>query len=207
MKETISATEIDECTEISKVLNNTGTNIADLKLAEELVVLLLLRSCHKLLTITDDSALHRIELSDHKLDILTLILGEISLEGIRYEGCRDKYTCTIYLDIQAALNNLNNLTGKNGLVLECILELLGCLGSECLSVRKNNLSLSVVNLLYLTLDFIADIDYCGEVYSVICAVITSGHDTIGLVPNVECNLVWLYTNNLTSNNLPCMNRL
>ncbi len=82
MQKSVSAAQIDEGTEICQILNHTGTNIADSQLSEELVMLLLLCCRHQLLAIADDSSLLRVELSDDELNVLTLILCQVSLKGI-----------------------------------------------------------------------------------------------------------------------------
>ena len=98
MKQSISATQIDKCTEIGHVLDSSFQNIANFDLREQFLLLLHLLGNQKLLSVTDDSSALRIELADHKLDLLILVLGEILLIGIGYEARRNEYSCLIHND-------------------------------------------------------------------------------------------------------------
>ena len=60
--------------EIGDILNDTRDNISNLEALKELFLKLLALSHKKLLAVTDDTALSRIELCDHKLDLLAEIL-------------------------------------------------------------------------------------------------------------------------------------
>ena len=96
MKQTVCSAQIYECTEIGYVLNNALYHIAYMDALEELFLLLCLLSNDQLLAVTDDTTTARIELCNYEADLLAFILSQILLIGIRYQACRDEYSCFIY---------------------------------------------------------------------------------------------------------------
>ena len=95
MKESVCSTKIDECTEIGQIFYSTLYNISNVDSCEKLLFQLCLLSNQKLLSVTDDSSLLRIELSYNKFNLLSVVLGKILLIRIRYKTCRDEDFCLI----------------------------------------------------------------------------------------------------------------
>ena len=75
MKQAVYAAQIDKGTEISNIFNGSLDNITDSDLFKQLFLKLCLSRCNELLPVTDNTASSRVELSDYKLDVLSLIFG------------------------------------------------------------------------------------------------------------------------------------
>ena len=95
VKKSVSSAKINKCTEICNILNNAFYLIANMDLLHKLFLFLSLLSNQKLLAITNNTTSSRIKLSDHKLDLLSCIFGQILLICVRYQAGRNKYSCLL----------------------------------------------------------------------------------------------------------------
>ena len=92
MKQSVSAAQINECTEICNILNNTVYSIANMDALHKLLLFLSLLSNKKLFAVTNDAASSWIELCDNEFDLLISVFAEVFLISIGNKACRDEYT-------------------------------------------------------------------------------------------------------------------
>ncbi len=146
MKKTVCSAEINKCAEISDILDGSFYYIANLQSSEELFLHLSALSHKKLLAVADVSPSVRVVLDDDELNFLILILGEISLIGIRDKRSRNKDTNAFYRYTQAAVKHLINFCGEDFFVVVSFLNSLVAAVSSQSLIGKNNLTVSVINL-------------------------------------------------------------
>ena len=144
MKQSVSAAQIDECTKICNVLNNTLYCIANMDTLHKLLLFLSFLSNKKLFAVTDDTASSWVELCDNELDLLICIFGKIFLICVRYKACRNEYSCFLNIDTKTTVKYLCYRSLQNLLVLECLLKTFVAFLCCKTFVGKCNLSLSVV---------------------------------------------------------------
>ena len=121
MKKTVCAAKVYESAEICNVLDCSVNNITRLNAGEQLFRCLCLTLCKDHAAVADDSASARIELGDDEFDLLSFILCKISLINIRYERCRDKYSCVFNSNCETALEDLSNYSCEDFTVVESFL--------------------------------------------------------------------------------------
>ena len=90
VKQTVSSAQIDESAEIGKVLDLALDDHAFLDAGHKGFLHLGLAGNQELLAVADDAAAARVILDDHELNLLILILGEVSLKAVGHKACRDK---------------------------------------------------------------------------------------------------------------------
>ncbi len=189
MKQTVRSAEINECTEISDILNSSLDNIAHVNSGEELLLGFLLLGYNKLLAVADDSSSSRIELDDHEFNLLIHVFVEILLKGVRYEAGRDEYTRAVYVDTQSAVQNADNLCLQNLMVLKCLFEfLIASLGNQLL-VGEKYLTLAIVDLHDLDFHLVTDFNDGCQIQRVIIRILVSGQNAISLNPDVQDDLL------------------
>ena len=95
VKQSVSAAQIDECTKICNVLNNTLYCIANMDTLHKLLLFLSFLSNKKLFAVTNDATSSWIELCDNELNLLISIFAEIFLICVGNKACRNEYTCLL----------------------------------------------------------------------------------------------------------------
>ena len=75
VKKSVCSAEVDECTEICNILNNTLNFVTNVALSKKLFLFLSFLSKKKLFAVTDDTASSWVELCDNELDLLICIFG------------------------------------------------------------------------------------------------------------------------------------
>ena len=144
VKKSVCSAEVDECTEICNILNNTLNFIAYVDLSKKLFLFLSFLSKKKLFAVTDDTASSWVELCDNELDLLICIFGKIFLICVRYKACRNEYSCFLNIDTKTTVKYLCYRSFQNLLVLECLLKTFVSFLCSKTFVGKCNLSLSVI---------------------------------------------------------------
>jgi len=158
MKKSVCSAEINECTEIGNVLDNTVYDIANLDLAEESLLHLFLLSCKKLLAVSDASSLVRIVLNDNEVDFLSEIFAEIFLIAVGNKACRDEDSGSVNLNGDSALKDSRNLSGKDFLIIESFFDTLVSLLLLNSLIGYDNLTFTIVNLENLYLKLVSGLD-------------------------------------------------
>lgn len=149
----------------------------------------------------DDSALLRIILNQLELNLSILILLQILLIGIGDLADGDKYANPVYHSTQATAHDLGNLGCENGLVLHSLLQNLAASLYLQLTAGQDHLTLTVIYLYHLCLNGISYLYQVSQICIGIIGVLVSGNNTIGLVTDINNNLICLYIKDFTRYNL------
>ena len=145
----------------------------------------------------------RIELGDHKLDILTYVFGKVSFKCIGDKACGNKDPDAVKDHGKTAVHSLVDLTGQHFLAVECFLDLLIVLLGKDVPVAQHDQTLAVVDLSDLCFELVTDFYDGGEIQGRICGIIRSVNNTIRLVANVEQNALRLHIDDFACNYLSC----
>ena len=200
MKKTVCTAKIDECTKVGNILYSAFHNIPNLDLCKKLLCCLSFAGKKDLLSVTDNPVSSGIEFRDDKFNFLIRIFIKISFICIRDKACGDKYTGFINDNAESAVSYLSNLSGKNLFVLKCFLQpLIALLGCKSL-VGKYYLSVAVIYLHNLCLEFITRYKKCGKIRCFITVLFFCEH-TIEFISDIQIHHIRLYSDDGTFNDL------
>ena len=87
------------------------------------------------------------------------------------------------------------------MVLESLFQSLVALVCSQSLVRQRNLAFAVIYFYYFCFHLIANLNLGSEIYVCFVGVLTSRDDTIGLVSNVQDDLVLFHIDDFTSDDL------
>ena len=106
VKKSVCSAEVDECTEICNILNNTLNFVTNVDLSKKLFLFLSFLSKKKLFTVTDDTASSWVELCDNELNLLICIFGKVFLICVGNKACRNEYSCFLNINTKTTVKYL-----------------------------------------------------------------------------------------------------
>ena len=168
---------------------------------EELLLHLGLLCRHELLAVADAAALAGIELDHHELDLLILILGEISLVAVGDQARGDEDLGIVHHDGETAGLNLRDNSLEDFLVVERLFDALAAALLLKALVGDQHLALAVVDLEDLHLKLVTDLHGLGQIHAVIVGVLVFGKNSVCLAADVENDLFRLHVDDRTFDNL------
>ena len=201
MKQAVRAAKINKSAEICNVLHNACHNVACMDSLHKLFLFLSLLSKKKLLAVTDDAASSGIELSDHEFDLLSRILGQISLIGIGNEACRNEYSGLLDIHAQSAVKYLGYRRFQNFLCLKCFLKTLVAFLSRKSLVSQDNLSFAVVYFQYFRFHGIAHMHRICEHDGAVVRVLALCNNTVCLISDIQDDLIIFHIDDSTLHDL------
>ncbi len=203
MKQSVRSSKIHKRAEVCYIFHNAFYNIAFVDPLEQRSLKLCLAFHQKLLPVADDPPSLRIELGNHKLNLLIRILAEVFLVRIGYQACRDKDPCLIHYDAQAAVQYLRYLCRQHFPILKSFFQSLAAslLGNP--SVGQLNLSFSVIYFQNFYFHRIAHGDHGRQVRIGYIRIFIPGHDTIRLIADIQDDLIFFDVNDRTFYDFSC----
>ena len=202
MKQTVCSAQIDKSAEVCDILDCTADDIAHIELGEKLLLTLHLLLDKQLFAVADDTVAARVELCDDKLDLLILILGQVTLIGIRHKTGRDKHLGLVDHDTQSTAKHLSDLSCQDLSGLTGFTKLLiALLGRETL-VGQNYLSVPVVDFKDLDCHLVTDIQHFCEIDIGVVRILAARKHTIVLVADIEDRFLRLYIDDLAIDDFP-----
>jgi len=186
--EPVHAAEVDEGAEVDDRGHLAPTDLARLEVGEELLALLLLGLLEVEATGEHHVVAVLVELDDLGLERLTDVGLQVTHPAQLDERCREEAT-QADVDDETALDDLDDRTGDVAVVLLDGLDLPPCPLVLGTLLGQDQATVLVLALQHEGLDVIAEADDLGRVDVVADRQLTAGDDALGLVADVEEDLV------------------
>ena len=165
MQQTVCSAQVDECTEVCNVFDNAFYYITNVDSCKEFFLHFCFLCNQQLFTVADDSSSAWIELADHKLDFLTCIFAKISFVSIRYQACRDKYSCFVDHNAQTTIEYLCNRCFQYFVIFKSFFQSLVSFFCCQTFVSQQNLSFTIVYFQDFCFHFVVNMNNILEIYA------------------------------------------
>jgi hypothetical protein len=186
--ETVYAAQVDERAEVDDGGNDTLADLALGEVREERGAALALRLLEQGAAGQHDVVAVLVELEDLGLDLLAQVRGQVANAAELDERSRKEATKTD-VDDEAALDDLDDRTGDDSVFVLDLLDVAPCTLVLSALLRQDEAAFFVFLLQDEGLDGVADLDDLARVDVVLDGELAGGDYTLGLVTDVEEDLV------------------
>ncbi len=186
--EAVNATQVDERTEVDDRRDLALADLALVQVVEEVRARLGLRLLEQRAAAQHDVVAVLVQLEDLRLDLLAQVRGQVADTAQLDERCRQEAT-QADVDDESTLDDLDDRTGDDAVVFLDLLDV----APRTLVLRallgQDQTAFLVLLLENKSLDLIADLDDLVGVDIVLDGEFAGGDDTLGLVSDVEQDLI------------------
>ncbi len=204
--EAVDAAEVDERTEVDDRRDDALADLALLEVVEERRAALGLRLLEKGATRQDHIVAVLVELEDLRLDLLAEVRREVAHAAELDERSREE-AAKADVDDEAALDDLDHGAGDDSVGILDLLDVAPRALVLSTLLRQDEAAFLVLLLENECLDGVADLDDLARVHVVLDGKFAGGDDTLGLVPDVEEDLVAVDLDDGTLDEVPVVEEL
>ena len=188
MHQAVHTAEVDERAEVDDGGHHTVADLAALELVEEVGADLGLRLLEPGTAGQDHVVAVLVQLDDLGLDLLADVRLEVAHAAHLHQRCGQE-AAQADVEDQAALDDLDHLAGDDAVLLLDLLDRAPGALVLCALLGQDQATLLVLLLKDEGLDEVADRHDLGRVHVVLDGQLAGGDDALGLVPDVEQDLV------------------
>lgn len=186
--EAVHATQVDERTEVDDRRDDTLADLTLVQVVQERGARLRLRLLEQRAAAQDDVVAVLVELEDLRFDLLAEVRREVADAAQLDERSREEAT-EADVDDESTLDDLDDRTGDDAVVLLDLLDVSPGTLVLCALLGEDQTAFLVLLLENEGLDQIADSDDLVGVDVVLDRELTRGDDTLGLVADIEEDLI------------------